>query len=168
MKYVVEVPDNITSQDIADRFVANGNSKTWIMVSPYDRYTKAEIEREHEQVWDFVKTISQMEFKDIDDAFNVEFCDRILQKYSYAEACKMYKTWEESHKTKLKVGDVVLHNDYKKCVLLEKKNTESVELWAVLDEKGIVHQISRNNIVAKIADKHFQEVETLIEKLKEV
>lgn len=167
MKYVIEVPDDKTSQDIANLFIEKYGSKTWIMVSPYDRYVKAEIRREQEHVWDFARKITEIEDDKVEEAFDVSSwtrpLDGILQKYSYAEAYKMYKVWGE-----LKIGDVVVHNEYERCVLLEKKNVESVELWAVIDEKGCVHQINRKNITAKIADKHFQEVETLIKKLKEM
>ena len=170
MKYIINVPEDrvrgdrlwilATTEDSLDHYLPTG-----IKAVPYDE-SEAE-QRGREEAWELAEKIAfnQGNIREILLPNQPDNICRVFDEFSYAEACDKYEAWK-AKADEIHVGDVVRHDTYGRCVLLEKKNVESAELWAVLDEKGMVHQINKKHITGK-TDKHFNEVAKLLEKMKE-
>ena len=176
MKYIIEIDDkeeqkyvNPISRELMipkgfGKHEWEGSVNTGIKLTLYDE-SEAE-QRGREEAWGLAQELENMEIEDWRKCFhNIPSYAEGLTNMSFQEACDKYEAWK-AKADEIHIGDVVRHDTYGRCVLLEKKNVESAELWAVLDEKGMAHQINKKHITGK-TDKHFNEVAKLLEKMKE-
>ena len=173
MKYIIDLPDKDKSKyTLSGKLsipIQVGNNEftididTGLELKPYDEFGRSE------DGWNLARAIRKMDDPDIEEAFSVSGwtrpIDGVLEMIEYAEAKAKHDAWKK-RKDELKIGDEVMHDTYRRCVLLEKKDIHEVELWSVIDEKGTVHQINGKHINRKTG-RHFNEIAELIEKMKE-
>lgn len=175
MKYIIEIEDDEEQRYVnpitRELMIPKGFGKckwevsvnTGIMLTPYKESDTAE------QAWEIAQQILKDPSKDgmlvteLNSCFGTDDI-YIIGEMPYTEVKAKYSAWQK-RKNELKIGDEVIHDTYRRCVLLEKKDGCEAELWSVIDEKGVVHQINRKHIHRKTR-RTFPEVADLLEKMR--
>ena len=173
-KYIIEFEDEPSMVEAGLRYYQCKQVPYWGVshgiiknLAPYTEPDRESIENE---VWDFVRCVHKMngddyhECFDIDDVSDEDYCT----KYSYQEAKAKYDAWKKS-KEEIHVGDEVFFKGdphKEKAIVLRLYQPKlhkpiSDVLWAdgSVETKVLVEKLMRT-------DRHFDEVEKLLERMK--
>lgn len=180
MKYIIDIPNDDVGRWIGGTpyglklFVplsiedcGEYHIKTEIPVEPYIEPVRKAIE---DKVWDFVRTCLVMDGSDFVDAF--DSCSYInLLEHSYQEAKAKYDEWKKQ-KDEIHVGNEVENASYKKGIVLNhyispSSGLEYVRVLYMDDDGNSFISAWEKKDVCKTG-RHFDEVVTLLEKMREV
>jgi len=173
MKYVIDIPDfdkyNMPSAT-KGRVVAVPiiiGDKTFniptemVFIGPYTEPDRKSIE---DEVWKFVKTVSDMSYFDTEKCFDCLGLRNILDEYSYKEAKTKYNAWKASgdKESPVEVGDeVIAYDDIKAVVMDILKNGELI----VFAESGCIEKWSKTHR-AKKTGIHYEAVEGMLDTMR--
>ena len=150
-KYIIEIPDEVPVSDELVPFDMCRPPWYW------EAYKKGKAEAEDE-VWDFVRIITDMTECDRKECFGGSTCD--LDEYmTYQEARAQYEAWEQK-KEEVHVGDEVT-SKFGDGVVIDIVADESVH---VLGEDGHWNEYADGEY--RKTGRHFDEVEKLLERMK--
>lgn len=178
MKYIIEIPDDnydmyTYNNELRIPWILGENStKHWLhtglKVTPYTEPDHKAIE---DEVWDFMRFMFQ--FMDSVDRFKCfggyVSANSVVRDMTYQEAKARYDTWKKQ-KEEIRVGDEVFYlddPDKEKAVVLRRYQPPQYKpLVDILCEGGIlIKQVVVENLVR--TGRHFDEVEELLNKMKE-
>lgn len=182
MKYIIDIPKEYESDWVNKSsrlgfelcFPINETATdkkyhipTGLKLEPYTEPDRKVIE---DEVWEFVKQFECMTFREIEDCFDAEYdcVPFVANMFSYQEARDKYEAWKKE-KEELHIGDEVFFKGdsrKEKAIVLRLYQPKMYKpisdvLWAdgSVETKVLVENLMHT-------DRHFDEVERLLERMR--
>ena len=165
MKYIIDIPDNTHwIQWIMEGTKDHHPYMDWIDVKDLRFYTEHDRKDIEDEVWEFVRTVTDMTEAQRIQCFGGATCN--LDDYlTYQEAKSKYEAWEAWLKQKdvITVGDEIISvDDDVKAIMLDCADYESIY---VMTEHGCVERWKDLDGVKKTG-RTFPEVAELLDKMR--
>ena len=161
-KYIIDIPDSFV--DIKNGLhipmdkTGNFRIDTGITLTPYTEPDRKAIE---DEVWEFVRIITDMTEKQRIECFGGKSCD-LDEYWTYQDAKAKYEAWKKQ-KDEICVGDEVIYNSRTRAVVLkpETKEKYGTILTSEFDTIVVTHDELEKT------GRHFPEIAELLKKMKE-
>lgn len=164
MKYIIDVPSDLYAICKTLRVpvkVGNGDLSwynTYIKAEPYTEPDRESIE---DEVWGFVRIITDMTECERKECFGCSTCD--LDEYmTYKDAKAKYEAWRKQ-KDKIRVGDEVIYNSRTKAIVLKPETKERYGTILTTSELATI-SVSHDDL--EKTGRHFDEIEELMKKMR--
>lgn len=161
-KYLISIQDAIDAFKEFRGWMAK--DKAYEYVCKLKKLPSAQSERSviEDEVWGFVRIITDMTEKQREECFGGSTCD--LDEYmTYKEAKAKYEAWKKE-KEEIHVGDELKDDENIRAVVLDIIDEDYMS-YEVFTENGITDEWHKKH--CKKTGRHFDEVEELLMKMKE-
>lgn len=155
MKYIIDLPE-----EFAEATKEYWNKTVGMPLEPYVESSGIE-----DEVWKFlVFLIDEMDSTEKYECFGISSSYAIVSTMSYQEAKTKYEAWVK-RKNEIKVGDELKDDGNIRAIVLDILDAD-YESYEVFTENGIVDEWQKGIVVK--TGRHFDEVEELLKKIREV
>lgn len=123
-------------------------------------YTEPDRKAIEDEVWGFVRIITDMTECERKECFGCSTCD--LDEYmTYKDAKAKYEAWRKQ-KDKIRVGDEVIYNSRTKAIVLKPETKERYGTILTTSELATI-SVSHDDL--EKTGRHFDEIEELLKKM---
>lgn len=164
MKYIIDIPNDTTCINVLKYEDSKCVAARSYIIPDLTPYTEV-VEVIEDEVWEFADYMCKMSPTERTLCFAFEYPSEVTTNLTYQEAKSLFEKWMKSE-NEIHVGDEVVVNGLRGVVMkLDEKG--NVDRYFTSDGKTFGNITGFLNNEVKKTGRHFDEVEKLLEKMRE-
>ena len=174
MKYIIDIEDEYTKDWVNDTPMCKelcmpisvpNRQRTYHVSTGFklEPYTEPDRKAIEDEVWEFARKIISTSENEMSEMWGCATnFGEVMHNTTYSEAKAKYEKWRKQ-RDEIHVGDEVIYNSRTRAVVLKPENEE--RYGTIFTSEFSTIAVSHNEL--EKTGRHFDEVEELLEKMKE-